>query len=128
DHHLVARAAAEQLVERHAGDLGLDVPQRHVDGGDGGHGDGAAAPVGALVEVLPDVLGAERVLADEGGGDVILQVGDDREPTAVRRAGADAVHALAGHRLHGGEVAPGRADDALDLGDLHTWLFRATPS
>ena len=65
DHHLVARPAAEQLVERHVRGLGLDVPERHVDGADRGHGDRAAAPVGALVEVLPDVLGAHRVLADE---------------------------------------------------------------
>ncbi len=41
-----AGGAAEQLVERHSGGLGLDVPQRHVDGGDGGHGDGPAPPVG----------------------------------------------------------------------------------
>ena len=60
DHHPVAARAAEQLVDRQAGRLALDVPQRGVDGGDRGHRHRPAPPVGAVVEVLPGVLDARR--------------------------------------------------------------------
>lgn len=63
----VTGGAAEQLVERQARGLRLDVPQRDVHRGDGGHRDRAAPPVGAPVEVLPGVLDPVRVQADEQG-------------------------------------------------------------
>jgi hypothetical protein len=31
DHHAIAAAPAQKLVQRHARHLGLDVPQRHVN-------------------------------------------------------------------------------------------------
>jgi hypothetical protein len=33
DHHPFAGCAAQQLVERHIGRFGFDVPQRHIHGG-----------------------------------------------------------------------------------------------
>ena len=47
---------AEELVERQARDLGLDVPQGHVHGRDRRHGDRPAPPVRRAVEELPGVL------------------------------------------------------------------------
>ena len=61
----IAAASAEQVVDRRVERLALDVPQRHVDRGDGGHGDGTAAPVRSAIEVLPDVFGLEGVAVDD---------------------------------------------------------------
>ena len=119
DHRLLPRGAAQQLVQRHVRRLGLDVPQRHVDGRDRGHGDRPAPPIGALVEILPDVLDLRRVAADQKRRDMVLQVADHRELAPVHRAVADAVQALVGDDLEGDEVPPGRADDDLDVLDLH---------
>jgi hypothetical protein len=91
DHDAGAAGAAQQLVERQAGDLGLDVPQRHVDGGDGRHRHRPSAPVGALVEELPDVLDLVGVAADQAGDHVLPQIGDDRQLAPVQGGVADAV-------------------------------------
>ncbi len=121
--HLRAAGAAEELVERHAGGLGLDVPERGVDAGDGGHRHRAAPPVGAAVEVLPDILDAGGVAADQAGDDMLLEIGDDGLLAAVEGGVADAGQALVGEDLHGDEVAPGGADDDADVGDLHWGIF-----
>ena len=75
DEAALAGLAAEEVVDGGVEGLALDVPEGDVDGGDGGHGDGAAPPVGSAIEVLPDVFGLEGVAADEAGEDVVLQVG-----------------------------------------------------
>src|SRR5918912_58473 len=58
------RPPAEELVDGGAEVLAGDVPEGDVDGAEGAH-DGGAAEVGGAVEVLPVVLDAERVLADQ---------------------------------------------------------------
>src|SRR5438105_4988352 len=74
DEAALAGLAAEEVVDGGVEGLALDVPEGDVDGGDGGHGDGAASPIGSAVEVLPDVFGLEGVAAYEAGEDVVLQV------------------------------------------------------
>ena len=61
DQHPVAAAPAEQLVERHAGHLALDVPQRGVDSGDRAHRHRPPPPVGPAIKVLPNVLDPRRI-------------------------------------------------------------------
>ena len=65
--------AAKQVVDGSLQGFAFDVPEGHVDGGDGGHGDGAAAPVGSAVEILPDVFDLKRIAADEAGDQVVRQ-------------------------------------------------------
>ena len=57
--------AAEQLIERHAGALGLDVPQRDVDAAHRVEQHRPVPPVRADVARLPDVLDLVDVAADE---------------------------------------------------------------
>ena len=64
-----AGSAAQQLVNRDAGLLGLDVPQCHIHSGDGGHGHRSTLPVSTLVQVLPDVLDVVLILADKARSD-----------------------------------------------------------
>ena len=73
-HQMPARRAAQQLIERHAGGLGLDVPQRHVDGGNRRHGHRSASPIGPAIEILPDLLDPARISAQQAGNDMIVQI------------------------------------------------------
>jgi hypothetical protein len=103
--------AAEQVVDGSVEGFALDVPECDIDGGDGGHGDGAAAPVGSAIEVLPGVLDVEGIAVDEAGDDVFGEVGCDGELAAVERGVSEAVEAGVGFDFERDEVAAGRADD-----------------
>ena len=92
-------------------------------GCDGGHGDGAAPPVGSAVEILPDVFDVEWIAADEAGKHVLREIAGDSEFTAVERGVAEAVEACVGLDLERYEVAVGRADDEAGVGDLHDEFF-----
>ena len=118
DHHAAAAGAAEQLVERHPGRLGLEVPQRGVDGGDRAHRHRPAPPVGAAVEVLPDVLDLVGVAADQAGHDVVGEVARHRQLAAVQRGVAQAGEALVGLDLEVTKLRPGQQTMTRG-GDLH---------
>ena len=64
DTRFVAHLAAEKLVGRDTEMFAGDVPEGDVDRAERAH-DGGAAEVAPAVEVLPVVLDAERVLADQ---------------------------------------------------------------
>ena len=119
DEAALAGLAAEQVVDGRVEGLALDVPEGDVDGGDGGHGDGAATPVGSAIEILPDVFGLEGIAADEAGEDVVGEIDGDGELAAVERGVAEAVDAFVGVDAEGDEVAVGGADDEFGGGDLH---------
>ena len=104
DHHRVARRAAEQLIDRRVQRLAANVPERRVHGADRGHRHRPAPPVRALVEVLPDVLDAPRVAADEQRHHVVGEVARHRELAAVERRIAEAVDAVFGLELERDEV------------------------
>src|SRR5699024_2916724 len=114
-----AGGAAEQLVQRLARLLRGDVPQGHVDRGDRAHRHRAAAPVRAAVEVLPDRLDLRLVPADQGGGDMIAEVGGDGELAAVQGAVAQYDETIAGGDRDGDEVATGAGDVHVDAIDGH---------
>ena len=94
----VARGAAKQLPSGFVGGFASDVPQGHVDGTDGVD-DGAASAVHAAadVELLPEMLGVERVFADEhflkakahgvGAGGLDAGAGNPRVDVAFANAG-----------------------------------------
>src|SRR5690606_32516724 len=96
-----------------------DVPERGVDAGNRAHGHRAAPPIGAAIEILPDVLDLVRVTPDQAGNDMLFEIGHDRQFAAIERRVTNAVKALVGHDLDRDEIASGRADDDLDVGDFH---------
>ena len=51
----------------------------------------AATPIGAPVEVLPDVLDVARIPSDQARYDVLLEIGIHRQLAAVEGGIADAV-------------------------------------
>jgi hypothetical protein len=125
ERHVVALLAAEQLVDRHAERLALDVVQGDVDRRDRGREDAAALEVVRPVHLLPQRADVHRVLADQElaevpdrGRDGLLAA---REP---RLAPAD--DPLVGLDLDDQLVA--LADEgrtARDLADLHPATSRA---
>ena len=64
DAGFVAHFSAEKLVGGHAEVLAGDIPEGDVDGAERAH-DGGAAEVAPAVEVLPVVLDAQGILADQ---------------------------------------------------------------
>ncbi len=93
-----AGCAAEQLPSGFTGGFASDVPQGHVDGSNG-IDDRAASAVHAAadVELLPQMLGVERVFADEhflkakahgvGAGSLDAGAGNPRVDVAFANAG-----------------------------------------
>ena len=69
----VAALAAEETVERQAGEMTGEIPERHVDGADGEGDDAAiAGPVGGVAKLGPDRLDVARVAADETLGEAAI--------------------------------------------------------
>ena len=61
--HAVPHPPAEQVVDRHAQGLALDVPQCYVNRGNRGRHDALGGEEPAPKHQLPQVLGPHRVLA-----------------------------------------------------------------
>jgi hypothetical protein len=119
DHHPFAGCAAQQLVERHVGRFGFDVPQRHIHGGDGRHGDRTATPVGAFIEELPDIFDAVRIAANQLRAEVIFQVGSNGELTPVQRSVTEADNPLIGGDFKGDKVPPRAGNKHVSRDNLH---------
>jgi hypothetical protein len=124
----IAAASAEEVVDGGVESLALDVPEGHVDSGDGGHGDGTAAPVGSAIEVLPDVFGLEGVAVKDAGDDVVGEIAGDGEFAAVEGGVAQAVEAFVGFDFERNEVAARGADVDGCVADLHRFDFPAGAS
>ena len=94
---LVAHRAAEELIDGNAERLPLDVPERNLDAANSRHLHHTATHMEVMIERLPVLLDAVRVLADEHLAELFDHTGD-RE-----RAGcclAPACDALVGLNLH----------------------------
>ena len=107
----VALLAAEELVDRHAERLALDVVERDVDRRDRGLQHAAALEVLAAVHLLPERADGERVVADQELA-IVLDGADDGLLAAGEAALAPAEDALVGLDLDEELVAdadPGRA-------------------
>ena len=116
----VPHLAAEQLIERHAGALALDVPQRDVDAAHRVEEHAAVPPVRAHVARLPDVLDLVDVAADQERLQILLDRGlhDQRALGEGRAAPADQP-GLGRLDLHDDEADPvRRGEDGLDVADL----------
>jgi len=134
-----ARAAAEQAIERNAGRLARDVPERDVDPRERVHR--GAVPAHAVQHALDLIVGREdlaRVAADEHRTDERVDGRPGRVEDAVaegfapsREAGvgldADQQHVDAGagpateHRRRSLDLHRQVEHDRLDASDLHGW-------
>ena len=110
----VAGRAAEQVVDRHAEHLALDVPERHVDAARDRRLDRAAAIEGAAMDRLPVVHDPRRILADQVVAD-------------FQRPGGAGLGVVLQHLAPAGDPGVGRDLDehpgvreheGLELGDL----------
>jgi hypothetical protein len=119
DQYSVARLAAKELVHGHPGRLAFDVPEREIDGADRVHRHRPAAPVGASIEVLPDVLDLAGVATDQERADVIGEVTRDGQLAPVQGRVAESGKARLGCQLQGDEVPARGADKYLRIDDLH---------
>src|SRR5262249_11528739 len=95
------------------------VPKRCIDGRDRGHCHRTAAPVRALVEILPRVFDFAGVAADEKRNDMISKIAGDGELAAIQCGVTKTVETGFGGELKCNEIASRRADDDYGVGDLH---------
>jgi hypothetical protein len=85
-----AAAPAEQLVQRHAGELPLYVPQGEVDAGERVVEDGARSPIAAHIRRLVDVFDVGGVASLDERGEILLDRLDDRVRPLRERGAAEA--------------------------------------
>src|SRR4051812_1573363 len=88
-----ATLAPEQFVDRHVGQLALDIPQGDVDAGDGVVEHGAIAPVGVDHRRLEDILNAMNLFADQERLEVMFERGGDSLMALCKRSTAKAIQA-----------------------------------
>ena len=115
----VSRSTAEQLIRRRIQALRLDIPQRDVDRRDRRHGYRSASPVSALIKVLPGVLDAAGVPADQQGHDVVGQIRRDREFASVQSGITQPVNSIFGDDLERDEIASRAANNHLCVYNFH---------
>ncbi len=122
-HHTHAALAAEQVVHRRVKRFALDVPQRHIDGGDGTHRHRTTTPVRAAIQVLPDVFRSRWIATDEARNDVIRKIAGDREFAPVQRCVAESIDAFVRVDLERDKVSSRRADQDFGVFNLHLIFF-----
>ncbi len=99
DAHPLARRATEEVVDRDAEPLALEIPERDVDPGDRAHDHLPRRPERAADHLAPPVLDLARVLADEQLGEVVEDAEDAASLTGQARL-ADARQPLVGADEH----------------------------
>jgi hypothetical protein len=124
DAHRIAHLSAEQLVDRCAEHLALDVPQCLLDRADRGEHDRAAAlgPERVVVHLRPERFDARRIAARIRRSAKVLDhsgSGGAAEPVGDRRF-ADAGGAVVRHQLDDDRMELTRRDEVdVDGIDLH---------
>src|SRR4051812_35077665 len=90
DRNAFVRAPAEQPPDRLAERLSVDVPERDVDGGVAAYFSAgiACADIDAAEPAIMQ-LDVARVLADQIGGNVVVDIGGDRPRRPECLAGSD---------------------------------------
>ena len=119
----LAAVAPEEVPHRRAEQLAFDIPQRHVDTGNSGHGDRASPPVGAAVQVLPNCFYIACFTPDEQGGHVLGQVGGDGHLPPIESGIANPVRAVLSLDLYCHIISPGAGNDDPHISDLHVPTF-----
>jgi hypothetical protein len=114
--HPVADRAAQQLVDRHAEVLAGDVPERLVEARERAHQHRAAAEEGRAVDMLPVVLDAQRVFADQIVGE-FLDGGDGALGLAFQGGLAPADQAGVSGDFH--QPGAQAREELLDANDVH---------
>ena len=82
DRRRLAALAAQQLVDRHVGQLALDIPQGLVDAGDGVVEHRAVAPVALHHAHLEQLFDARDIFAEHERLEVALDGGMTRRGSA----------------------------------------------
>ena len=123
--HPVADVPTEELVYRDIVVASLDVPERLVDAGEGAHQHGAAAKIGALIQLPPVILGSERVLVQEMSLHELRNGCADGLQSSLndRLAPADYPHV----RLQFEQQPPGRNGEHLVVDHLHDCCMWISP-
>ena len=117
---LVSHRTSQQLVDGHVQRLALDVPQGDVDGAYGTGIDLVRWKEAAPEHMLPQPLGAERVLPDDDLREVLDGLADGRTPVADAHF-AETVEAFVRLDLYDEILAAVAVGDreALYIADLH---------
>ena len=92
--HSRPHLASEQLIERHIGQLALDIPERHIDTGNGVIFDWTVTPIGILVHQLPELFNGLRVAPEQQRLEILFKKAFDGQMTISKSRAAQAVQAI----------------------------------
>ena len=111
---------AQELIDRHVGALGLDVPQSLVHAAHGVVKHRPVAPVGTHIHRLPNVFDMVGVFADQERLEKLVDGGDDGFRALIERRTAEAIEAgLAGLDLDDRQAYARRSrQDCFYVGDF----------
>ena len=115
DEDLFAGLAAEEAVGGYSERLAGQIPERDIDAGQRRLQDRPPTPEGAAEEILPEVLDAGGILANEQRTEVVEGV-DYRHRTTGERGFAEAVKSVFGGDFDEDELVDG---EHIDGGDFH---------
>ena len=120
--HRRTTSTAQQIIDRHAGLLALDIPQRHIDTAQGRVEDGPCTPITAGKKRLPNIFDAADLAADQHRPQALFDRGDHRRGVVVLAGRADTVKpGLVGDNLDdypGAVCTSANTADFLYLGHL----------
>src|SRR3989454_10351005 len=119
-HDSSAALSAQEIVKRRVERLTFDVPECHIHGGNGAHGDRSFSPVGAAVEILPDIFGLKRVASNETRNQMVRQVTGDRKFAPVQSAISEPVDSFVGVDFESDEIPSGGTDKDFGVFDFHS--------
>ena len=98
--------------------LAFDIPQRHVDCGNGRHGDGPPAPISTPVQVLPDVLDHVGVATNQTWRDMLCQIGNNGHLATIDGRITKPVDPVVSDDLYSDEVSAGATYKYFDVFDI----------
>src|SRR5436309_1623170 len=105
NHHPGSHFSSKQVIDRSLKGFSFYIPERRVDCGDGRHGDWAASPIRASIEILPNIFRLKGIAPYERRNNVIGEVTGDRKLTTIKSSVTQTINAVIGVNLECHEVA-----------------------
>ena len=90
---------------RAAYDTPAKLTWRHIYAGDSSHGNGTSAPIGAFIEILPNILNGLGITTNQTGNHMLFKVGNHGHLTAIHCGISQTVHTSICNDLYSDKIS-----------------------